>query len=130
MAQCYNLTDSANGLYFSWTNPLDGNFDDIAGGLRTLFELSTLENWPVVMFMGIDSTEIGEVPIRNNDPVLGTLYFPPPKCFVSVALESFALYAWFFFFKWFNSIVLCGVHLNWIILRGIIICRIGSGTIQ
>ena len=39
----------------TWKNPPFGNFDNIMSAALLLFEVSSLEGWPTVMFRGIDS---------------------------------------------------------------------------
>lgn len=50
-----------------WVNK-DQNFDNVQSGILTLFNVMTTEGWIGVMYDGIDSTKIDEMPITNNHP--------------------------------------------------------------
>jgi hypothetical protein len=49
----------------------DSNFDSVGNGMITLFIVSSLEGWPDIMYQYMDSTEINQGPIYNNN-----LYVP------------------------------------------------------
>jgi hypothetical protein len=58
-----------------WTNaPWMGNYDTIFSSMLVMFELSTEENWPGIMYMGIDATEPGEAKIIEYNQYYG-FYF-------------------------------------------------------
>ena len=42
------------------------NFDNVANAFLTLFIMMTGDDWNTVMWDGIDSTEIGQQPKKNN----------------------------------------------------------------
>ena len=56
-----------------WLNS-DRNFDSIENALFALYEMITLEGWMDVMYMAVDSREIGMQPKVNTSPFY-TLYF-------------------------------------------------------
>jgi hypothetical protein len=56
-----------------WANP-GYNFDSTVDALVTLFICSTSEGWVDVMNSGIDAVGIGEVPLREAQPI-ASLYF-------------------------------------------------------
>jgi len=79
-----------------WKNPPDGNFDDIAGALRTLYQIGTTDGWTQVMFLGIDATPAGMHPeVNYNTPI--ALYF-----FVFVIISSFFIVSVFIAFVAFT----------------------------
>jgi hypothetical protein len=47
-----------------WTNQMT-HFDDVVDSLLCLFEMSTTEGWPAVMWAGVDSTGVGKQPVQN-----------------------------------------------------------------
>lgn len=48
-----------------WRNPTTGHFDSAPAAALQLFEMSTLEGWVEVLWMGIDATSIGHAPVRD-----------------------------------------------------------------
>ena len=54
-----------------WTNPEIGSFDNIGAALLILFETSTMEGWPDVMWACIDASETGHAPIKNYSMASG-----------------------------------------------------------
>ena len=50
-----------------WLNK-PGNFDSVSDAMLTLFGMSSTEGWLEVMWDSVDSTEIHQVPKRNNKP--------------------------------------------------------------
>ena len=50
-----------------WLNK-PGNFDSVSDAMLTLFGMSSTEGWLEVMWDSVDSTEIHQVPKRNNNP--------------------------------------------------------------
>lgn len=57
-----------------WTNPHTGNFDSVPAAMLVLFEMSTLESWPVHMFLGMDVVAPGYSPERDHSRFMA-LYF-------------------------------------------------------
>ncbi|KAJ1639567.1 Ion transport protein-domain-containing protein, partial [Pavlovales sp. CCMP2436] len=57
-----------------WANPAFGNFDSLPSASLLLFEMSGLEGWPDVMFMGIDAVGVGVAPVRGHNTV-AAIYF-------------------------------------------------------
>ena len=58
-----------------WTNPLGlPNYDNIGNALLAMFELTTEENWPTLMYSAVDSTSYGEPPIMNNTQAYGIFF--------------------------------------------------------
>lgn len=52
-----------------WSNPpWVGNFDNVLSALLVMFELSTMENWPVTMVTFVDATPPGLRPQRDFNP--------------------------------------------------------------
>jgi Ion transport protein len=56
-----------------WTNPAQ-HFDHIGAAMLTLFEVSTLEMWPNIMFLVVDASPHDEAPIRDNHPEAGLFF--------------------------------------------------------
>merc|ERR1719453_953314 len=52
-----------------WMTP-DYNFDNVFNGILTLYEVSTQEGWPDVLYACTDATEIDEQPSRDNQPMM------------------------------------------------------------
>ena len=62
----YNLTHS-------WTKP-ELNFDNIENSMLTLFEMSTLEMWPDVMYASADITGKDKQPVINSNRYIEIFY--------------------------------------------------------
>lgn len=56
-----------------WSNPSQ-HFDNIGAGMLTLFEVSTLENWPHIMFLSVDASPHSEAPDRDAHPEASLFY--------------------------------------------------------
>jgi len=56
-----------------WVNE-DQNFDNIKSSLITLFNVMTTEGWIGVMWNAVDSTQINQMPVKNNG-MLQILFF-------------------------------------------------------
>jgi len=56
-----------------WTNS-DESFDNIFSALSTLYQMITTEGWLEIMYRGVDGTEIGKQPRKNNQKYLA-FYF-------------------------------------------------------
>ncbi len=54
-----------------WVNPAIGSFDNIGASMLLLFESSTMEGWPDVMYAAIDATVPGRAPQRNASRAQG-----------------------------------------------------------
>eukprot|EP00322_Chrysochromulina_rotalis_P026742 CAMPEP_0115869128 /NCGR_PEP_ID=MMETSP0287-20121206/21651_1 /TAXON_ID=412157 /ORGANISM="Chrysochromulina rotalis, Strain UIO044" /LENGTH=1138 /DNA_ID=CAMNT_0003323809 /DNA_START=89 /DNA_END=3502 /DNA_ORIENTATION=- len=54
-----------------WANPALGSFDNIGASMLLLFESSTMEGWPDVMYHTIDATYPGYTPRRNANRAQG-----------------------------------------------------------
>jgi len=65
--ECFKL----NG---TWANPPWGNFDNFFSASLLLFEMSSLEGWPDVLYRGIDATEVDVAPQRDAK-LENSLYF-------------------------------------------------------
>ena len=50
----------------TWKNPAAGNFDNIFAAMLVLFEVSTLEMWPDVLYRAVDVTSVGAAPARDE----------------------------------------------------------------
>jgi len=57
-----------------WKNPNFGSFDHIGHSLEILFQISTLEMWPDLMYRAVDVDTPDTAPIRDNHPEYA-LYF-------------------------------------------------------
>ena len=59
-----------------WTQAMT-HFDNIFQALLCLFEMSTTEGWPAVMWSGVDSTNVGQQPVMRTpgDSLGSTLFF-------------------------------------------------------
>jgi hypothetical protein len=69
----YDIRETeCNSIPGAYWDTYDLNFDNIISGMITLFVLSTLENWPSIMYKFIDGDETG--PMYDNY-VAFTLYF-------------------------------------------------------
>ncbi|KAI0988337.1 hypothetical protein GJ496_002524, partial [Pomphorhynchus laevis] len=73
----YYLVENANGppdqLEREWKNQ-DFNFDNVSKALLTLFVLTTLEGWPGMLHVAMDSNEQNKGPIVNSRPGVA-IYF-------------------------------------------------------
>lgn len=75
----------------------DSNFDNVGTAMLTMFTMMTTEGWIEVMWLGVDTTEIHQVPKENNRPVyviffiafliFGSLFIL--NLFVGVVLNTF-----------------------------------------
>ena len=65
--------DKCLSLGGAWLNP-NYHFDNILDALKSLFVISTLEGWHTIMYHAVDSTDIGELPIKNNSKI-SALFF-------------------------------------------------------
>jgi hypothetical protein len=55
--------------------PVNSNFDTIGNSFLTLFELSSLENWPELMYPAMDIPgRPSQHPVRNNSKYLALFY--------------------------------------------------------
>ena len=82
-----------------WGNPDVANFDSIGYAMLTLFEMSTLEMWPDVMFLAMDSdpTATGQPLVQNQNAWMAVYIiswivisaFLLLNLFVGVVLENF-----------------------------------------
>ena len=50
-----------------WVNK-ENNFDNVQTGMLTMFGMSSTEGWLDVMWDAVDTTEVHQVPRRNNNP--------------------------------------------------------------
>jgi len=57
---------SNDDLPVAWLNPPFGSFDDFGAAMTILFIASTGDGWEDFMFQGMDVTEPGEAPVRND----------------------------------------------------------------
>jgi hypothetical protein len=79
-----------------WIKP-DNNFDDVLTAMVTLFGVMTTEGWQDVMWAVVDSTEIYQVPRKNENPgyivffcffmIIGSLFLL--NLFVGVVINVF-----------------------------------------
>ena len=69
------------------------NFDNVIEGMLTLFIVSSLDNWPDVMYRGIDSTAVERGPQKDSQ-MINSLYF---VCFILVGS--------FFFLNFFVGVI-------------------------
>ena len=69
------LHSNATQLYgqLEW-RAFDTNFDNILHAFLTLFEMSSLEGWVDIMYIGMDSVSSEEAPQKDNRPIVA-LYF-------------------------------------------------------
>eukprot|EP01062_Namystynia_karyoxenos_P079240 TRINITY_DN8319_c1_g3_i1.p1 TRINITY_DN8319_c1_g3~~TRINITY_DN8319_c1_g3_i1.p1 ORF type:complete len:2368 (+),score=863.33 TRINITY_DN8319_c1_g3_i1:64-7104(+) len=74
-ADCLNRTkcEGIDDRACRWMN-YNSNFDDIFAAFVTLFEISSLEGWVQVMYLGIDTVGPYQAPRRDNSP-FAALYF-------------------------------------------------------
>ncbi|KAG2451635.1 hypothetical protein HYH02_003415 [Chlamydomonas schloesseri] len=81
----------------SWVNPV-ANFDNVAVGILTLFQVATMSLWLDITFTAVDSTQVGQQPIWNNRPIYCVLFiifivvcsFFVLNLFIGVTLDKFA----------------------------------------
>lgn len=79
-----------------WLNAT-GNFDDVVTAMITMFGMITTEGWLEVMWAAVDSTQIHQVPRRNETPgfiaffsffmIVGSLFIL--NLFVGVVINTF-----------------------------------------
>ena len=80
-----------------WGNPDNGNFDNIGYAMLTLFEMATLEMWPDMLFLAMDTNDVGKAPLINSNPWMSVYIiswivvsaFFLLNLFVGVVLENF-----------------------------------------
>lgn len=77
---------------FKWENN-DSNFDNLLEAMNTLFIITSLENWPSLMYLAIDATDQDKAPVLNNNPA-AAYYF-----IVFILINSF------FFLNLFNGVL-------------------------
>jgi hypothetical protein len=68
-----------------WRKPIGWGFDNIGEAVITLFEVSTLEMWLDIMYLGIDSTGVDQQPLFEFAPEMAGFFV------VFIALGSFFL---------------------------------------
>lgn len=68
-----------------WRKPLGWGFDNIGEATVTLFEVSTLEMWLDIMYLGIDATGVDQQPLFEYSPAIAGFFV------VFIALGSFFL---------------------------------------
>eukprot|EP01065_Artemidia_motanka_P052348 TRINITY_DN9431_c0_g1_i1.p1 TRINITY_DN9431_c0_g1~~TRINITY_DN9431_c0_g1_i1.p1 ORF type:complete len:1882 (+),score=565.62 TRINITY_DN9431_c0_g1_i1:528-5648(+) len=57
-----------------WQNMHSQHYDNVLASLLTLFEISTLEMWTVIMYRAIDAAGVDVTPRRDENPALGVFY--------------------------------------------------------
>jgi len=82
----------------TWRN-YDSNFDNTFEAIKTLFIVSSLEDWPTIMYRAMDTTNIDEAQELNSNPaaaiyflvfvLLGSFFFM--NLFIGVVFEKFQL---------------------------------------
>ena len=60
---------------YSWRNRNDGNFDNIGSALLLLFEVASVEAWPVRLYNLMDATNPDEAPRRNSNAGPAASYY-------------------------------------------------------
>ena len=84
---------------YEWANPASGSFDDIGSAMLLLFEMSSLEGWPLIMYAGIDSApDESHPPTADRNVALGLFFvlwvlsggMVLLNLFVGVLVEAFA----------------------------------------
>lgn len=88
---------NCNGEIGTWRNPRLGNFDNIFNAVLILFEVSSLEMWQASMLRAIDTSEIAEAPIRDNNKLYAIFFiifivvsnFYLSNLFVGVVISTF-----------------------------------------
>lgn len=88
--------EAGEGVMY-WRNPENGNFDNFLWSMLTLFEVSTQEMWPDLMFYSVDATPAGEIPyVQYNRNIafffvaflfVGNMFIN--NLFVGVVVDSF-----------------------------------------
>ena len=68
-----------------WSKPIGWGFDNIGEAAVTLFEVSTLEMWLDIMYLGIDATGVDQQPLFEYSPSIAGFFV------VFIALGSFFL---------------------------------------
>ncbi|KAJ9470438.1 Voltage-dependent calcium channel type D subunit alpha-1 [Diplonema papillatum] len=56
-----------------WLN-YNSHFDHLPAAFLNLFEMASLEGWVTVMFLGVDSREVGEAPQKNTNPLMAAYF--------------------------------------------------------
>lgn len=82
---------------YEWVNPSYANFDDIGHALLTLFEVGSLEGWPLVMYRAVDISGEDQAPQRDNNQPFALYFvafiivgnFLVNNLFVGVVISSF-----------------------------------------
>ena len=79
-----------------WVNQ-EGNFDNVVNAMVTMFGMMSTEGWLEVMWAAVDSTEVHQVPSRNNQMgfivffsffmIIGSLFIL--NLFVGVVINTF-----------------------------------------
>lgn len=95
----YSIKDKKECLAkgHTWKIP-DNNYDTLAQALMTMFEVSTLEMWPDIMYAALDaSNTVDGSPVLNNRPWIALLFvsflfitsFVVLNMFISVIIQKF-----------------------------------------
>ncbi|DAZ94512.1 TPA: hypothetical protein N0F65_011865 [Lagenidium giganteum] len=65
ICECFNGT---------WDHVIYEHFDNVAWAMMTFFEMSTTENWDLIMWAAVDVVDVDMQPVQNNQ-MLWTLFF-------------------------------------------------------
>jgi hypothetical protein len=68
-----NFTLGGTDLERRWATE-DRNYDNIFHSLLTLFQVSTGDDWSLVMYAAMDATDVGTVPVRDAHPEMGLFF--------------------------------------------------------
>jgi len=58
---------------YTWKNQVV-NFDNVVSGMLSLFVMSTLENWPGIMYTFVDANDATIGPTKNKNELFGYIY--------------------------------------------------------
>jgi hypothetical protein len=81
--------DQKNGVWFTY----DHNFDSVGEAMITLFIISSLEGWPDIMYIAVDSTGVAKGPKIDSTPYAAYFFL------------IFILIGSFFFLNFFVGVI-------------------------
>jgi len=73
-ASYYGVSEASCASVGTWTTP-NVNFDNVFNGMLSLFILSTMENWPAIMFTVADAGDADTGPSKDGNQLFAGIFF-------------------------------------------------------